>query len=76
MAISKQLWIHGEGDGDDIPDDINTWKATDPDEDDDRNSRTQLTVMTNRMTRTPSSSEFSHIGLNQVFLSDTFRPEN
>ena len=41
MAISKQLWIHGEGDGDDIPDDINTWKATDPDEDDDRKSRTQ-----------------------------------
>ena len=37
MAISKHLWIHGEGDGDDI----NTWKATDPDEDDDRKSRTQ-----------------------------------
>ena len=41
MAISKHLWIHGEGAGNDIPDDINTWKATDPDEDDDRNTRTQ-----------------------------------
>ena len=42
MAISKHLLVHGEGDGDDIPDDRNTWKATDPeDEDDDRNTRSQ-----------------------------------